>query len=309
MQSKSIPLIYHPIYSALPLPEEHRYPIHKYRLLYQGIEQHAGWSPDAWRYHQPEPISLDVVKQVHDSDYVDQLVRGDLPAAKMRRIGFPWSELLIERTLTSVAGSCLTVDLAQQQGIAIHLSGGYHHAHYDFGSGFCLFNDLAIAAHHAVSSGVSKVLIIDSDVHHGDGTATLTQGREDIITLSLHCDKNFPAKKPSSDFDVPLARETQDGEFLMSFQQVVEFAIRLHSPDLVIYDAGVDIHQDDELGYLSISQQGIQDRDEWLLDHLKQQGIPVACVIGGGYRSDHDQLTPLHLCLLKAAKKVWSSTL
>ena len=149
---------------------------------------------------QPTPVSVDQVKQVHDSEYVDLLVSGNLPAAKMRRIGFPWSESLIERTLYSSGGTCLTAEMAIECGLAIHLSGGYHHAHHDFGSGFCLLNDLVLAAKHALTfEHIDKVLIVDSDVHHGDGTATLCQENDDIITLSFHCDKNFPARKPLSD--------------------------------------------------------------------------------------------------------------
>ncbi|NMS37821.1 histone deacetylase, partial [Vibrio parahaemolyticus] len=144
------------------------------------------------------------------------------------------------------------------------LSGGYHHAHKEFGSGFCLFNDLVIAARQALEvEHVDKVLIIDSDVHHGDGTATLCDDEPDIITLSFHCDKNFPARKPQSDLDVPMARGTGDEDFLMAFKEVVDMALNLHRPDLVIYDAGVDIHQDDELGYFDVSTQGILERDRF----------------------------------------------
>ncbi|ENM5827061.1 histone deacetylase [Vibrio metoecus] len=300
-----IPLIYHPIYSQLDLPVGHRYPINKYRLLYEEIvrqqEQSEEWRT-AFNFIAPQMAALSLVRSVHDSDYVRALLDGTLPAAKMRRIGFPWSEKLIERTLLSVGGTSLTVERALLSGIAIHLSGGYHHAHVDFGSGFCLFNDLVIAAHFALSlSSVDKVLIIDSDVHHGDGTATLCAERNDIITVSFHCDKNFPARKPASSMDVGFANQTGDEEFLSTFIQVVEMAVNLHRPDLILYDAGVDIHNDDELGYLSISQVAIAQRDRFMLGLAKQESIPIACVIGGGYRKDHAALVPLHLELLKAA--------
>lgn len=300
-----IPLIYHPIYSQLDLPVGHRYPINKYRLLYEEIvrqqEQSEEWRT-AFNFIAPQMAALSLVRSVHDSDYVRALLDGTLPAAKMRRIGFPWSEKLIERTLLSVGGTSLTVERALLSGVAIHLSGGYHHAHVDFGSGFCLFNDLVIAAHFALSlSSVDKVLIIDSDVHHGDGTATLCAERNDIITVSFHCDKNFPARKPASSMDVGFANQTGDEEFLSTFIQVVEMAVNLHRPDLILYDAGVDIHNDDELGYLSISQVAIAQRDRFMLGLAKQESIPIACVIGGGYRKDHAALVPLHLELLKAA--------
>lgn len=299
------PLIYHPIYSQLPLPEGHRYPIHKYQLLHSAVKHHMDSDPkwgNAFEMSQPMPVSVEQVKQVHDGEYVDLLVSGNLPAAKMRRIGFPWSEQLIERTLYSSGGTCLAAEMAIESGLAIHLSGGYHHAHRDFGSGFCLFNDLVLAAKHALTfEHIDKVLIVDSDVHHGDGTATLCKENDDIITLSFHCDKNFPARKPLSDLDVPLSRETEDEEFLRCFEQVTNMAIAHHQPDLIIYDAGVDIHQDDELGYLNISTQGIFKRDCLMLNLAKSKAIPIACVVGGGYRSEHKDLVPIHMQLLNAA--------
>ena len=302
------PLIYHPIYSQLPLPEGHRYPIHKYQLLHSAVKHHMDSDPkwgNAFEMFQPMPVSVEQVKQVHDGEYVDLLVSGNLPAAKMRRIGFPWSEQLIERTLYSSGGTCLAAEMAIESGLAIHLSGGYHHAHRDFGSGFCLFNDLVLAAKHALTfEHIDKVLIVDSDVHHGDGTATLCQENDDVITLSFHCDKNFPARKPVSDLDVPLSRETEDEEFLRCFEQVTNMAIAHHQPDLIIYDAGVDIHQDDELGYLNISTQGIFERDCLMLNLAKSKAIPMACVVGGGYRSEHKDLVPIHMQLLNAALAV-----
>ncbi|MFS1461594.1 histone deacetylase [Vibrio lentus] len=299
------PLIYHPIYSQLPLPEGHRYPIHKYQLLHSAVKHHMDSDPkwgNAFEMFQPMPVSVDQVKQVHDGEYVDLLVSGNLPAAKMRRIGFPWSEQLIERTLYSSGGTCLAAEMAIESGLAIHLSGGYHHAHRDFGSGFCLLNDLVLAAKHALTfEHIDKVLIVDSDVHHGDGTATLCQECDEIITLSFHCDKNFPARKPVSDLDVPLSRETEDEEFLRCFEQVTNMAIAHHQPDLIIYDAGVDIHQDDELGYLNVSTKGIFERDCLMLNLAKSKAIPMACVVGGGYRSEHKDLVPIHMQLLNAA--------
>ena len=300
-----IPLIYHPIYSQLELPVGHRYPINKYRLLYEAVlEQQTldvQWQ-STFNFFQPQPLSVDTVKKVHDAQYVDDLIAGSLPAAKMRRIGFPWSESLIERTLTSAGGTCLTAQLALEHGCALHLSGGYHHAHNDFGSGFCLFNDLVLAAQHVIEDyDIDKVLIVDSDVHHGDGTATLCSDRDDIITLSFHCDKNFPARKPESNLDVDLPRETGDEEFLEHFTSVVEMAVNLHQPDLIIYDAGIDIHHEDELGYLNVSTEAIFQRDCFMMQFAQTKQIPIACVVGGGYRSDHQTLVPIHMQLLKAA--------
>ncbi len=304
-----IPLIYHSIYSELALPEGHRYPINKYRLLYQQIAQQCSNDEDwqrTFRFVEPKALSVEEVLETHCSEYVEALVSGSLPAAKMRRIGFPWSECLITRTLTSAGGTCDTVEQALEQGIAIHLSGGYHHAHYDFGSGFCLFNDLVLAAKRALKQdGIDKVLIVDSDVHHGDGTATLCADEFDIVTLSFHCAKNFPARKPDSDMDVALPRETQDKEFLESFCSVVEMAVNLHQPDMIIYDAGVDIHQDDELGYFNVSTQAIGQRDRFMFGLARNRDLPIACVVGGGYRSQHQDLVPIHMQLIEAAKATY----
>lgn len=304
-----ISLIYHSIYSALPLPKEHRYPIHKYHLLYKEVARHLSENP-TWRdkfiFVQPQSLSIEEVMNVHCPEYIDSLFSGVLPAAKMRRIGFPWSEELVKRTLISAGGTCLAVEKAIEQGVSIHLSGGYHHAHYDFGSGFCLVNDLVLAAKRGLKSDdVETVLIVDSDVHHGDGTATLCRNESDIITLSFHCDKNFPARKPESDLDVALPRETADEEFLSTFKSVVQMAIQHHQPDLIIYDAGVDIHINDELGFFNISTQGIYLRDHWMLSTAKQSGISIACVVGGGYRTEHKDLVPIHMQLLKAAEAVF----
>ncbi|HHP0460549.1 TPA: histone deacetylase family protein [Vibrio harveyi] len=303
-----LPLIYHPIYSQLELLEGHRYPIMKYQYLYQAVKDklvQQDWGQHI-EFSQPQPLNVDEIKLVHSEEYVDLLVSGDMPAAKMRRIGFPWSETLVSRTLMSTAGTVLTAEKALEHGVAIHLSGGYHHAHKDFGSGFCLFNDLVIAAKHMLETEhVDKVLIIDSDVHHGDGTATLCADELDIITLSFHCDKNFPARKPDSDLDVPLSRGTSDDTFLMTFKEVVEMALNLHRPDMVIYDAGVDIHTDDELGYFDVSTQGIYERDRFIMQLMKDKGVPVAAVVGGGYRSNHSDLVPIHMQLINAAESVY----
>ncbi|MGF1775839.1 histone deacetylase [Vibrio nomapromontoriensis] len=306
MPDMPVPLIYHHIYSDLPLPEGHRYPINKYRLLYQAIEsRYLQTELPPFELFEPTALNATQLIQVHCPDYVDTLLQGTLPAAKMRRIGFPWSQALIERTLTSAGGTCLAVEKALDHGVAIHLSGGYHHAHYDYGSGFCLVNDLALAAQHALTSGVEKVLIIDSDVHQGDGTATLMADNPQVVTLSFHCEKNFPARKPASDLDVPLVKGLGDQAFLATFKEVVDLALRLHNPDLVIYDAGVDIHIDDELGYLNITTEGIAKRDEWILARCLEAHIPIACVIGGGYRSQHSDLIPVHMNLINAANKLW----
>lgn len=302
-----LPLVYHPIYSQLDLPEGHRYPITKYRRLYDYLNCELNITNHAvTAFHQPVPIEAHELKSLHCPDYIEALVNNSLPAAKMRRIGFPWSQQLIDRTLMSAAGTRLTVDLAFKHGIGIHLSGGYHHAHHDFGSGFCLINDLAFAARHALTlDGIEKVMIIDCDVHQGDGTATLLADEPNIITFSVHCDKNFPARKPDSDIDLALPKSTTTNEYLETFESILNLALAQHQPDFILYDAGVDIHKNDELGYFDISLNGIFERDRLVLSHCHRDRIPVAAVVGGGYRKDHQQLVELHTQLVHAAIAVY----
>ncbi|SIN95059.1 histone deacetylase [Salinivibrio sp. ES.052] len=301
-----LPLIYHPVYSDFPLPEGHRYPLQKYRLLFERLQTLAL----PVRFHQPAPATREVIDAIHDPNYVSQLLEGHLPLVKMRRIGFPWSRALITRSLTSLGGTTLMVDHALRSGFAIHLTGGYHHAHYDFGSGFCLFNDLMIAARHALTQpGVDKVMIIDCDVHHGDGTAALAANHPDIMTFSVHCEKNFPSRKPPSDLDLPLPKGTQDQDYLDAFLPLLDLALAQHRPDMVIYDAGVDVHQDDALGYLSLSANGIYQRDVGVLSRCAYNDIPVAAVIGGGYHDDQHHLVPLHEQLIQAAINAFPATI
>ncbi|WP_028024925.1 histone deacetylase family protein [Enterovibrio calviensis] len=297
-----LPIIYHPIYSNFPLPEGHRYPLQKYQLLKTHIDNEK-WPVQTF---EPEPLNSDTLKSIHDHDYVNALISGELPLVKMRRIGFPWSPNLIHRSLTSLGGTTLTVDKAIKHGVAIHLTGGYHHAHHDFGSGFCLFNDLILAAEHALSyPQIEKVMIVDCDVHQGDGTATLAKHRADIVTLSVHCEKNFPSRKPESDIDLPMPIGTDSHSYLREFLPCLTLALAQHEPDMVIYDAGVDIHVDDELGYFSVCQSGIAQRDQAVFSACYDHQIPVAAVIGGGYRTEQEALVPLHAELVLSALRTY----
>jgi acetoin utilization deacetylase AcuC-like enzyme len=292
------PLIYHSCYSELQLPDRHRYPIGKYRALYQallaaGVPTHCFMTPEA---ATPAQLSL-----VHEASYIHSLRSGTIDTKAMRRIGFPWSELLLKRSLISVGGTIQTAQLALQHGLALHLSGGYHHAFVSEGSGFCLFNDLAIAARVLQQQGVDKILIFDCDVHQGDGSALIFADDPNIITASLHGEKNFPARKQQSDWDLALPNGCTDAPYLEAVQQSLDYLLALHQPDLVLYDAGVDIHQQDDLGLLSVSTQGILARDSWVINRCRELKIPLAAVIGGGYQRDLLALTAVHLQLFKAA--------
>lgn len=294
-----IPLVFHPIYSQLDLPERHRFPIEKYvgirdALTARGIETS--------RFITPEPISDSELIRYYSSEYVDALTTGTLDPKAMRRIGFPWSQQLIERTRTAVAGTRLTAQLALEAGKALNLTGGYHHAFSDFGSGFCLFNDLYIAAKTMQQDkNIDNVLIVDLDVHQGDGTAKLAENDSDIFTLSIHGEKNFPYRKQQSDIDIGLAKGTGDDEYLTVLEQALTIALRQFQPDAIIYDAGVDVHINDDLGHLHITTEGVYQRDCLVFNMAERLGVPIAAVIGGGYQRDIDALVDVHLQLYRAA--------
>lgn len=293
------PLVFHPIYSQLNLPFKHRFPIEKYQgiadaLLARGVPQS--------QFHTPKAIDPEDLKRVLEPRYVDGFVGGTLDPKAMRRIGFPWSEQLVKRTLTAVAGTLLTGDLALESGVALNLTGGYHHAFANFGSGFCVFNDLYLCGLQMLQKpGIDRVLIVDCDVHQGDGTAKLAENNSDIVTLSLHGEKNFPYRKQHSDFDFPLPKGTADSAYLDTLEQALHLTINQTRPDALIYDAGVDIHCDDDLGHLDISTAGVLARDHLVFDYAKRFGLPIAAVIGGGYQRDIPALVDVHLQLYRAA--------
>jgi len=292
-------LVFHPIYSQLSLPPRHRFPIQKYRGIYDALlERRVSESA----FFTPNAVSVEDLMQVYDRNYVSDLVRGDLDPKAMRRIGFPWSEQLIQRSLTAVGGTIKTAELAVQHQLALNLTGGYHHAFANFGSGFCLFNDLYLAALKMLSSpGIDRVLIIDLDVHQGDGTAKLAANNDAVFTLSLHAEKNFPYRKQTSNMDFALPNKIGDDEYLSVLDEALTLAFRSAMPDAVIYDAGVDVHINDDLGLLNLSTEGVYLRDSMVLNLCKQKHLPVACVIGGGYQRDIEALVDVHLQLYRAA--------
>jgi acetoin utilization deacetylase AcuC-like enzyme len=295
----TIPLVFHPIYSQLDLPVRHRFPIEKYqgikdRLLIEGVSEST--------FYEPSPLRISQLKTVYDPQYIEELTSGSLDPKAMRRIGFSWSQQLIERTLTAAAGTVLTAQLALSHGKALNLTGGYHHAFANFGSGFCMVNDLYLAALTMLQQpNIDRVLIFDCDVHQGDGTAKLAANNPNIYTVSLHGEKNFPHRKQVSDLDFGLAKGTEDDEYLTTVEQALSMALTYAQPDAVIYDGGVDIHIDDDLGHLNITTDGVFTRDKLVFDTCQRLGLPVAAVIGGGYQRDINALVDVHIQLFKAA--------
>ncbi|MDT0595963.1 histone deacetylase [Aestuariibacter sp. P117] len=298
----SIPLVFDPIYSQLDLPTKHRFPIQKYqgikdRLIAEGVSEK--------QFYQPSPLKQQELSSVYDPTYINQLVNGTLDRKAMRRIGFEWSEQLVNRTLTAASGTVLTANLALKHGKALNLTGGYHHAFANFGSGFCMINDLYLAALSMLQNdNIEQVLIFDCDVHQGDGTAKLAANNNAVYTVSIHGEKNFPYRKQQSDLDFGLAKGTQDKDYLELVEQALNLAFTYCNPDAVIYDAGVDIHSNDDLGHLDISTQGVFERDQLVFDICEEKQLPIAAVIGGGYQRDIDALVDAHIQLFKAAKVI-----
>ena len=256
---------------------------------------------------RPGRAKLKLLEAAHCPDYLQRFCSGTLTQKELRRLGLPWSEGLLRRSLLAPVGTLLAGQLALKFGIACHLAGGTHHAHYDFGSGFCVINDLAVAAINLQRSGLTKrILIFDCDVHQGDGTAAILSGFTDIFTCSLHCEKNFPARKAQSDLDVPLPKGMTDYEYLETVKKTFVHLLDRLKPDLVFFDAGVDVYSADPLGLLDISYEGLVEREYAVLAECKARGVPVATVIGGGYDDDRAALVDRHALVVRAAHKLWA---
>jgi acetoin utilization deacetylase AcuC-like enzyme len=298
-----LPLVYHPGYVA-PLPPGHRFPMAKFRDLYDLLL--GDGVAIAQQFHAPELPPLDWLELVHTREYVKAYQDGTLNEKAQRRIGLPWSEALAYRTRIAVGGTVLTARLALTHGLACNTAGGTHHAFPSYGSGFCIFNDLAIAARVLQSLHlVQKILIVDLDVHQGDGTAYIFQDDPSVFTFSMHCAINFPGTKQQSDLDVPLSEGMEDDAYLQTLAQYLPDLLTQVKPDLVLYDAGVDPHLDDQLGKLALTDIGLFRRDMQVLGTCVGQGYPVACVIGGGYSKDLGSLVYRHSLLHRAATQVY----
>ncbi len=253
-----------------------------------------GAPPQAW------------IQQVHTAEYVQAYINGTLDAKAQRRIGLPWSPNLVKRTCTAVGGTILTAKLALSHGLACNTAGGTHHAFPDYGSGFCIFNDLAIAARLLLHQNrVRRILIVDLDVHQGDGTAWIFRDDPRVFTFSMHCDVNFPRQKQRSDLDIPLAEGMGDEDYLSKVQAYLPRLLSQVKPDLVLYDAGADVHGRDRLGKLALTNIGIYERDRFVLGTCIAAGYPVACVIGGGYDKNMAELVYRHSLLHRSAAEVY----
>ncbi|NJK39815.1 MAG: histone deacetylase [Oscillatoriales cyanobacterium RM2_1_1] len=298
-----LPVVYHRDY-VTPLPLGHRFPMQKFGLLCEHLIQTGVVGRS--QIHTPELPPRAWIELVHCPDYVRHYCEGTLDAKAQRRIGLPWSPGLAHRTQIAVGGAILTAQLALTQGLACNTAGGTHHAFPDFGSGFCIFNDLAIAARVIQHLGLAKkILILDLDVHQGDATAFIFQDDPRVFTFSMHCEANFPARKQQSDLDIPLPIGMEDELYLQTLAQYLPDLLSAFQPDLVLYDAGVDPHGGDRLGKLALTDAGLWRREMQVLTTCISQGYPVAGIIGGGYCDDLEALVRRHALLHRAAAEVY----
>uniref|UniRef100_A0A1B6MPN6 Histone deacetylase domain-containing protein n=1 Tax=Graphocephala atropunctata TaxID=36148 RepID=A0A1B6MPN6_9HEMI len=303
---KGLPIIHHHGY-VCDLPPKHRFPMPKFHKVFDFLEK-DGIIHRERQLIEPSQIVDDVACNVHTPEYIDKFFNGKTDEVEQRATGFVWTAGLASRVRYETGGTLLAAQLSLERGLACSTAGGTHHAFPDRGAGFCLINDLAIAAQQLINTqAVSRVLIVDLDVHQGDGTAFIFRNTEAVFTFSMHCGKNFPFRKQNSDLDVPLEVGIDDNEFLSILQEHLPHILDTFRPDLVLYDAGVDPHKDDELGKLNLTDAGLFKRDEYVLNQVLKRGVPVATVIGGGYSEDIDQLALRHTIVHRAATRVWGS--
>lgn len=272
---------YFPDTPDIPLPDGHRFPAGKYRMarrriVTEGILGTARLSPSP-------AATIAELQHAHDAGYVEAVLRGTLPPDVIRRIGLPWSETLALRSRITVGGSLAAARAALLNGVSGQLAGGTHHAHRDFGSGFCVFNDLAVTAKVLLAEhAVTRIAVLDTDVHQGDGNAALLAPDPRTFVVSMHGEKNFPFRKVASDLDIGLPDHTADVAFLAALDEALA-AIDDFGPELVLYLSGADPLADDSLGRLALTHAGLQDRDRCVFSYCRRRGVPVSVVLGGGY--------------------------
>lgn len=263
----------------------------KYRLLRERI---AAAFPDL-QLEEPAPASDADLLLAHDPVYVDRLSRGDLSRTEIQRIGFPWTPEMVERSRRSTGATILASRAALHDGFGINLAGGTHHAHTDHGEGFCCFNDAVVACRVLQQEGlIERVLIIDLDVHQGNGTAEMTQGDQRIFTFSMHGATNYPFQKAQSDLDIELPDDSTNEDYLRALDQGLEVCARAISPDLIIYLAGADPFEDDRLGRLSLTKTGLAERDAKVFGFAQHRGIPTVVAMAGGYARVIEDTVDIH---------------
>jgi acetoin utilization deacetylase AcuC-like enzyme len=292
--------IFYTDHFVLPLPEGHRFPMAKYAMLRARVAA-AGLSGGEPLVEPPAATDAQILL-AHDAAYLKRLTGGELSEAEVRRIGFPWSEQMVERSRRSSGATLSAARAALAEGVAVNLAGGTHHAFRDHGAGYCVFNDAAIAALAMQAEGrVRRVVIIDCDVHQGDGTAAILAHEPSVFTFSIHAERNFPFRKEASDLDIALPDGTGDDEYLPALERGVCHALSAAQPDLAIYLAGADPFEGDRLGRLTLTKAGLRARDHLVIRLCREAGMPVAVTMAGGYARSIEDTVDIHFSTVQVA--------
>ena len=285
---------------AITLPTNHRFPIAKYALLRDAVIA-SGLVPPT-HMHEPDRAPIDSLRLVHTERYIEAVRSGTLSEAEQRRIGLPWSESLVERSCRAVGGTCEAATAALDRGVTMNLAGGTHHAFPDHGEGFCVFNDVAVAIRTLQRHGrIRRAVVIDLDVHQGNGTHAIFTGDPSVFTFSMHGGRNYPFHKVAGSLDVELADGTGDDAYLTTLAETLPGVLSASAPDLAIYLAGADSHEGDRLGRLCLTFEGLARRDVMVLDACREVGIPVVITIAGGYGRNIEDSVRVHLNTVRIA--------
>lgn len=296
------PLLYYTDHCVVPLPEGHKFPMQKYVLVRNLLQEDGRFDFARAPLADPEVIEL-----AHDPEYVHRFLAGTLDRSVIRRIGLPWSQALVERTLASAGGTLAATSHALRTGWGGTLAGGTHHAFRAEGSGFCVFNDLAITIRFLQAQGIARrAAVVDLDVHQGDGTAQIFQDDPDVLTLSMHGRHNFPFRKQQSCIDVDLPDGTGDGEYLEKLAQILP-RVFTWDPEVVFYQAGVDALSTDSLGRLALTLEGLQARDRMVMEAARSHGAPFIITLGGGYSKPMEATVQAHANVYRAAAGIFNS--
>ena len=289
----------------LPLPDRHRFPMSKYRLLRERILQDSIASQ--CELNLPAAATNEQLSRVHSQEYVEAICAGNLSNVEIRRIGFPWSLAMVERSRRSTGASIEAGFAALEDGVAGNLAGGTHHAFKENGQGFCVFNDVCVAARALQGEGrVKKVLVVDCDVHQGNGTSSIARGDASLFSFSMHCEKNYPFQKTDGDCDIPLPVGTTDTLYLEKLETELKNVFDLFLPDFVFYLAGADPYTKDRLGLLDLSKDGLATRDRIVMSLCHEKGVPIAFAMAGGYAPEISDIVDIHFQTVKIAVESWA---
>lgn len=280
-----------------------RFPADKYRRLREFLQADTTRDFD---FVRAQEVSVSTLRLAHDQGYIDAVITGSLTVKEQRRIGFPWSRDFVTRARCSVGATISACKAALEDGVSANLAGGTHHASANKGAGYCVFNDIAVASRLMIkNTDLSRILIVDADVHQGDGTATILAHDKDIYTFSIHCMDNFPALKQRSDLDVPLMTGVADEEYLRQFADGLKRALLASRPELIIYLAGADPFKDDRLGRLALTKHGLQRRDALVFDECRRRFVPLAIAMGGGYANNIEDIVDIHASTVQGANMLY----